>query len=261
MRTRQSHEPRPAADAPARSRLRGGLLALALAAAAQAQAGAYRWTDADGRVVYGDRPPAADARPLRVVADDPAASTGTQPLPYALRTVAARRPVTLYTIRDCTPCEAAREHLARRGVPFSERTLARDADVAAFRALGFGELRLPAIAIGAERSQPFAPHAWDLLLDAAGYPKQSMLPRGWRAAPARPLASELAPAANESASRDPDDAGEQAHAQDGAAQDASPAALPERAYARPESVRRAAPAMAPAIAPAEPPPAAGSIRF
>ncbi|MDH5246245.1 MAG: DUF4124 domain-containing protein, partial [Betaproteobacteria bacterium] len=44
-------------------RITTGIAALALAAAAFAQGGQlYRYTDADGRVVYSDRPPPANAK-------------------------------------------------------------------------------------------------------------------------------------------------------------------------------------------------------
>lgn len=262
MRTKNSPQAPAAGRAarvPAYARPGRCLLAMLLCAAAHAQAATYRWIDADGRVVYGDRPPAADATPLSATGSDPA--TLAPALPHALRTVAARRPVTLYTIRDCEPCDAARAHLARRGVPYAERTLVRDADVAAFRALGFGDLRLPAIAVGADRSQPFAPQAWESLLDAAGYPKESMLPRGWRAAPARPLAADAAQAAEPAAGNPPRDDGARVGAPDGdegAASEAASAPLPERAFARPVPVRRTLPATAPVTSPA---PAGSAIRF
>jgi hypothetical protein len=159
--------------------------------AASANAATYKWIDADGRVTYGDRPPSASARPMNEAAAAPnAEAPGDGRLPYALRTAAARFPVVIYTAKDCAACAAGRDHLQRRGIPFSERVLRTQADVDALLARGFAEALVPALSVGRERASGFEGGGWDALLDAAGYPKSSMLPKGWRPAAPEPLAGE-----------------------------------------------------------------------
>lgn len=177
-----------------------GLVAALSCAPALAQ---YKWVAADGTVTYGDRPPPG-ARPLGqpgAVASAAAGSgasersaqnraTGapdTAGLPYELRLAAQRHPVTLYVTNDCQPCELARAHLVRRGIPYSAREVRTAQDAEAFRSLGFAELSFPAIAVGRDRTVGFEPGGWDRMFDAAGYPKTSKLPARWQAAQAEPL--------------------------------------------------------------------------
>jgi hypothetical protein len=108
-------------------------------------------------------------------------------LPAALRQPATQYPVVLFTGDDCAPCSTARDHLVRRGIPFSERSLRSGPDVEAFRKLGFTEMTVPAFSVGREKQSGYERASWDRLLDAAGYPKASMMPAGWRPEPAEPL--------------------------------------------------------------------------
>ncbi len=110
--------------------------------------------------------------------------------PGPLKQAATQFPVVLYTGSDCTPCVSARDHLVRRGIPFSERSLGSPADVEAFRKLGFTEMTVPALSVGREKQTGYERGAWDRLFDAAGYPKTSAMPSGWRPAPAEPLVAE-----------------------------------------------------------------------
>ena len=183
---------RPAAR-PGRAALAVAMLAVAVGgslAATGAQAQLYRQVGPDGRVTYSDLPPAGAAVDARPRATGTAASdqSGAAGLPYALRGPAARHPVTLFTSAQCAPCDDARAHLLRRGVPFSERSVRSSTDAAAFRQLGFADPSFPAVSVGTQRLTGFEAGAWDQLLDLAGYPKQSMLPANWRTAPTRPLA-------------------------------------------------------------------------
>jgi glutaredoxin len=213
------------------------------------QAATYRWVDADGRVTYGDRPPANGAWLVQDTDGDGGVTppTAAGALPYALRSATNRYPVRLYTSGDCVPCEAARALLTQRGVPFTERILRTEADLTAFRRLGFAENQTPAISVGRERTQVFRAEEWQLLLDAAGYPKTSMLPRGWRPPAAAPLAPTSPPAegiasrATPAGGASPDagpsraDAGQRSVSAQAALQ-AEP--VPERPYATPQPTRR-----------------------
>ena len=159
----------------------GACAGLLLAAAAQAQV--YRNVGPDGRVVYSDAPPAANAR---ASGDDTAASTGGGALPYQLNQTAQRYPVTLYTANSCAACNAARNLLINRGIPFSEKTVESNDDIAALQKLS-GSNELPVITIGQQRLKGYSDQEWAQYLDAAGYPKTSQLPSSYRQPAASPL--------------------------------------------------------------------------
>lgn len=174
-------------------------LALALALAAlpplvQAQQ-IYRSVTPDGRVVFSDVPP-PDAKPPAAGGGASDAAARNPALPFALREVTNRFPVTLYTGPDCAPCNSGRALLAGRGIPYSEATVTTDADAQALQRLS-GERSLPLLTIGSQHVKGFSSTEWHQYLDAAGYPKTSALPGGWKPAQARPLAPQLvaAPAA------------------------------------------------------------------
>lgn len=157
-------------------------LACSLPAVAQ-----YKWVAPDGTVSYGDRPPAG-ARKLELKGSAAAqAATSAGDLPYALRGPVARYPVTLYSSPGCEPCNQLRDHLSKRGIPFSERRLGSAADIDAFKKLGFQDNLLPALTVGRQRQAGYEPHSVDALLDAAGYPRNSVLAKNWRPSPARDL--------------------------------------------------------------------------
>lgn len=199
--------------------MRRVILVLASIASCAAMAAPYKWIDENGRVVYGDRPPGSHARLLGQPAPAGGAKTGPEAaaaagataagsptgaaasgtvagtslpaapamLPAAVKQPATQYPVVLFTGDDCAPCSTARDHLVRRGIPFSERSLRSGPDVEAFRKLGFAEMTVPAFSVGREKQSGYERAAWDRLLDAAGYPKSSAMPAGWRPEPAEPL--------------------------------------------------------------------------
>ena len=166
--------------------LLASLLMMLACAAAQAQ-GVYRIVGPDGKVTFSDRPPAeASAQPqsARAVAEAPDAANGE--LPFALRQVANRYPVTLYTGSDCAPCTSARNLLTSRGIPFTERTVSSNEDIAALQRLS-GATSLPFGTIGGQQLAGYSEAEWVQYLDAAGYPKQSQLPRNYRRPAPAPL--------------------------------------------------------------------------
>jgi glutaredoxin len=166
------------------------LLAAALAGAFCLPAAAqYRWTDANGKVHYGDLPP-ADAKDLRSLgvrsAPAAAAADANAGLPFELRRALERAPVVLYTAPDCQPCVPAAALLRERGVPYAERSVTTNEDLQEFRRIT-GGLRLPHVTVGTLSQNGFSPETWNSLLDAAGYPKGSMLPRNYQWAAPQPL--------------------------------------------------------------------------
>ena len=113
------------------------------------------------------------ARPRR----GPAAPAAV--LPLELRQVVQRYPVTLYSAPDCTPCDSGRRLLQQRGVPYSERLIVSGDDAAGARA-PVGGRTVPALTIGAQPLRGLSEADWTAYLDAAGYPRESRLPRGWQ---------------------------------------------------------------------------------
>ena len=190
---------------PGKAPLAAGIVALLLLGATGLHAQqVYRIVGPDGKVTFSDRAPdpAAQASP---VATDRAQGSGGPALPYELRQTAARFPVTLYTGNDCAPCVSARNLLQGRGVPFTERTVNTNEDIEALQRLS-GGTSLPFGTVGGQQLRGFSDAEWTQYLDAAGYPKQSQLPLGYRRAPATPLVTSVArpapaPAAAASAAR------------------------------------------------------------
>ena len=162
------------------SALVSGLLCAGVSSPAWAQ---YKVVGPDGRVTYTDRPPVD--RPSQAVKSSGTAA-GSVPLPYTLRNVVARYPVTLYTSPSCSPCNTGRNLLTARGVPFTEKTVNSAEDASALKRLS-GETSLPFLSIGGQQIKGFSDADWTQYLDAAGYPKQSVLPSGYR----RPAATAL----------------------------------------------------------------------
>lgn len=173
---------------------------VALAGAAGPATAQYKWRSLEGTIGYSDVPPPSGARLMNERADDePAATAAAEPgaasevpLPYELKTARDRFPVVLYTASGCAPCASARQHLAARGVPFSEKTISTSADFDAFKGRGFGENSFPAITVGREKLVGFESGAYDRLLNAAGYPRTSQLPPGYKQAAAEAMTPPVA---------------------------------------------------------------------
>jgi glutaredoxin len=121
--------------------------------------------------------------------------TTTEPdlsLPPELRQPVQRYPVTLYTTSECSPCDAGRQLLAARGVPYAERRVATEEDASAFERL-FGTRTLPLLTVGAQPLKGLSETDWGAYLDAAGYPRQSRLPRNWQPPPVAPMVDRTPP--------------------------------------------------------------------
>jgi glutaredoxin len=162
-------------------------LTLVLAAALPALA-QYKVVGPDGKITYTDRPvaPPTGGQVQTMRAATAAAAAARAPLPLELRAVAERFPVTLFTSSDCTPCDSGRQLLQARGIPFAEKTVASDEDIAALQRLS-GRRTVPALTVGTQALRGYLDTDWQSTLDLAGYPKESKLPRGWSAGPAAPL--------------------------------------------------------------------------
>ncbi len=150
------------------------LAVLLLAGGAQAQT-TYRWVGQDGRVHYSDQPPPPAVKDvqLRQLKSANVVETGGA-YAYETRQAARNSPLTLYTSEKCTDyCRMARDFLARRGAPYSEKILRTAADEAEYRkATGNEKLTLPVLTTGKKVESGFEESAWNRLLDGAGYPAQ-----------------------------------------------------------------------------------------
>jgi glutaredoxin len=166
------------------------------AASAHAQ---FKVVGPDGRITYTDRPPPATegrAAPVKPAPGPARVAAAPAALPLALREPATRFPVTLYTAPECAPCDAGRDLLRQRGVPFQERMASSTGDREAWVRI-VGSADAPALAIGGQWLRGFASALWHSYLDTAGYPRQSQLPAGYVAPPAAPLVERVTPKAPE----------------------------------------------------------------
>ena len=153
--------------------------------AAQAQT-LYRIVGPDGRITFSDKPPVAASKvtPLSAESKDTGASGAT--LPYELRQVAAKYPVTLFTSKECMPCDEGRTLLRSRGIPFSEKTVNSNDDAESLKRLADTN-SLPLLTVGSQQIKGYSATEWTQYLSAAGYPEKSKLPASYRYAEPSPL--------------------------------------------------------------------------
>lgn len=151
--------------------MKARLLLLALLFATTAYAQTYRWVDKDGKVHYGDRPPASAAG--QVQERRLGAPAADKTLPYGVQQAVASFPVTLYVSADCGDgCTEGRDYLKSRGIPFSEKSVATSEGIEALKKLAGGEAVVPVLMVGAKSAKGWLQGDWQHLLDAAGYPKE-----------------------------------------------------------------------------------------
>lgn len=162
--------------------------ALACTVGAQAQT-VYRIVGADGKVTFSDKPPvSAEQGKIAGTGVGASSASANAALPFELRQIVAKYPVTLYTAPQCAPCDTGRTLLSGRGVPFSERTVVTAEDSDYLQRLT-GDNSLPHVTIGGQRIKGFSDAEWTQYLDAAGYPKTSLLPATYKNAAPTPLVS------------------------------------------------------------------------
>jgi glutaredoxin len=131
----------------------------------------YRWVDNKGRVNYSDQPPPSSmAKKATQKSYKGSVIEGGES--YALRQARERYPVTLFVTADCgIPCEQAKGHLARRGIPFSSKDPSSDAEAQKMLAAAGGKFRVPTLFVGSDKLEGYEEGAWNASLDRAGYPK------------------------------------------------------------------------------------------
>ena len=167
------------------------IAALALAAGlagvtAPSFAQQYKVVGSDGRVTYTDRPPLASGDKLSTLKTKGPTAGLPAALPVDVREAVQRYPVTLYASANCGPCDAGRQFLQQRGIPYVEKSVVTGEDGAVLLRLTGGN-DLPAITVGAQVVRGWSSEGWASYLDAAGYPRESKLPAGYQFATATPL--------------------------------------------------------------------------
>jgi glutaredoxin len=182
----------------------------------------YRIVGPDGKVTFSDKPPVESKAKVTAAAGSSGGGVATASLPFELRQVAQKYPVTLYTGENCGPCQSARSLLVTRGVPFTEKSVNTNDDVQALQRIS-GDGSLPFATIGGQQLKGFSDSEYTQFLNAAGYPATSALPASYRQAAATPLVTvAAAPAAAAPAAP---------------ARAAAPAAAPVPAAASPSGIR------------------------
>ena len=171
-----------------------GLAALTMLAASANAQQVYRIVGPDGKVTFSDQPPLqANAKLAPVVPLGAGGSSAGAGLPFELRQVVGKYPVTLYTGANCGPCGAGRAYLSSRGVPFTERTVTTLEDAEALKRLA-GDNSIPLLTVGGQQIKGYSDSEWGQFLDAAGYPARSALPASYRNPEAAPLVAIQRPA-------------------------------------------------------------------
>jgi hypothetical protein len=128
----------------------------------------YRYVDADGKIVYTDKPPpptAKEAQSKRIGAN----SIETSQLSYAVQQAQERYPVTLYTFACGVVCDSAQALLNKRGVPHSVVDVSVGEGADRLKKLA-GGLDAPALQVGEQYSVGFNDAKWQAMLGDAGYP-------------------------------------------------------------------------------------------
>jgi glutaredoxin len=171
---------------------RSWLLISLLLAASAAHAQLYRWVGPDGKITYSDTPPPSSAR--QVEKKDVPSGPSTSGLPYELAQAVKTSPVTLYTTTQCAPCEDARTMLKTRGIPYTEKTVVTNDDIAKLKQIA-GDQQLPFLTVGSRKQKGFDSNTWDGMLNAAGYPQSNRLPPDYRNPPPESAAQKAKPAA------------------------------------------------------------------
>lgn len=159
---------------------------LMLLCVGSANAQLYKWVGPDGKVTYSDAPPPSAATKVETKSLT-TAGVNTSDLPYEVAEATKAHPVTLYTTRDCAPCDEGRRLLTTRGIPFVEKTVNSNDDIAQYKQAG-GDGQLPLLTVGKFRERAFEAGSWNNILTTAGYPESSKLPKSYRNPPAQAAA-------------------------------------------------------------------------
>ncbi len=145
-------------------------IGLAVVSAAVCAQAVYRWTDANGRVIYSDQPPppgAKDASERNVKGN----SIQNNEASLAAADAQKKSPVTLYVSECGESCDQAKGYLNKRGIPHSVIDPTRSAELNKKFKDETGGSVVPVLKIGERRLSGWSESNWASALDTAGYPK------------------------------------------------------------------------------------------
>lgn len=127
----------------------------------------FKWTDADGRVHYGDLPPdraRAETVKLRInTYEGPAVVWKYTPPDWARK----KGKVTLYGTRWCGACKLAKAYLRERGVSYQDLDIENSKQAYT----EYAELQgkgVPLILVGEQRMNGFSAEKMEAMLQGAG---------------------------------------------------------------------------------------------
>ena len=146
-----------------------------LAADAPTQTTLYKSVGPDGRIVYGDRPP-ADGRSAQTLKFENLPSSPLSPATLAyleqLKKGGATPPaappngeLVLFTASWCGYCKKAKAYLAMKGTPYKEIDIEASAGAAYFAQAG-GQRGVPLLVKNGQRVVGFSAAAYDAVLGA-----------------------------------------------------------------------------------------------
>jgi hypothetical protein len=92
----------------------------------------------------------------------------TSTVPYSVQVAVKNFPVTLWVFDCGEACTKARDHLARRGIPYTERNAQKELDE--LKKL-IGGTEVPLLLVGSRQLKGYLESDWDAALDTAGYPR------------------------------------------------------------------------------------------
>src|SRR5262249_18510627 len=139
------------------------LLAICASGTAMAQLQqVYRYVDQDGRVVYSDKPPPANAREAQAKRIGKN-TIETSNLSYTAARAQERCPVTLYTFGCGTVCDTAAALLNKRGVPHTVVDVGSGDGADKLKRLT-GALDAPALQVGDQFTTGFNETRWQSML-------------------------------------------------------------------------------------------------
>ncbi len=155
----------------------GLLTPLLLSAHAHAQV--YKWVGPNGKVVYSDTPPPANAKKLASKNIESSSSVSTANFPPDLAAAVNKNPVILYTAPNCGACNEGRNLLKQAGIPFVEKTVKTNEDVSKLNQVS-GDTALPFMQISKAKFKGLDAVEWRAALNAAGYPETNKLPKDFK---------------------------------------------------------------------------------
>lgn len=144
-----------------------------------AHAQMYKWVGANGKIVYSDTPPPANAKKLASKSMETSSSLPNVKLPPELQAAVSKNPVVFYSTGNCSACNEARTMLKQNGIPFTEKTIKTNEDIEKLKQIS-GDSTLPLIFVNRSKFLGFNEDEWRTALTAGGYPETNILPKEYR---------------------------------------------------------------------------------